>query len=64
MTDKLDAIRDPAKLAASIVQRGELWADCNAAADLLEETRGTLLAKITKEHLDQPAWKGRSPQPG
>ena len=60
MTDKLDAIRDPAKLAASIVQRGELWADCNAAADLLEETRSTLLAKITKEHLDQPAWKAEA----
>ena len=60
MTDKLDAIRDPAKLAQSIVHRGELWCDCNAAADLLEETKGTLLAKITKEHLDHPAWKAEA----
>ena len=60
MTDKLEAIKDPAKLAQSIVQRGELWADCNASADLLEETKGTLLAKIVKEHLDQPAWKAEA----
>jgi len=54
------SIKDPAKLAHSIVQRGEHWCDCNAAADLLEETKGTLLAKITKEHLDQPAWKAEA----
>ena len=60
MTDKLEAIKDPAKLAHSIVQRGELWCDCNAAADLLEETKGTLLAKIMKEHLMSPAWKAEA----
>ena len=60
MTDKLDAIRDPAKLAQSIVARGELWADANHAADLLEETKGTLLSKIMKEHLDLPAWKAET----
>ncbi|CAB4165184.1 hypothetical protein UFOVP833_34 [uncultured Caudovirales phage] len=60
MAEKLDAIRDPAKLAQSIVARGELWADANAAADLLEETKGTLLAKITKEYLDLPAWKAEA----
>lgn len=60
MTDKLDAIRDPARLAQSIVARGELWADANAAADLLEETKSTLLAKLTKEHLDLPAWKAEA----
>jgi hypothetical protein len=53
-------LQDPARLAHGIVQRGELWADCNAAADLLEETKGTLLAKITKEHLDLPAWKAEA----
>jgi hypothetical protein len=57
MTDKLDAIKDPARLAQSIVARGELWADTNAAADVLEETKGTLLSKLLKEHFDQPAWK-------
>ena len=60
MSDKLDAIRDPAKLAQSIVSRGEMWADCNAAADLLEETNKTLLAKIMKEYLDHPAWKAET----
>ncbi len=57
---KLDAIKDPARLAQSIVSRGELWADANHAADLLEETKSTLLAKLTKEHLDQPAWKAEA----
>ena len=60
MSDKLDAIRDPARLAQSIVARGELWCDANAAADLLEETKSTLLAKLTKEHLDLPAWKAEA----
>ncbi len=60
MTDKLEALRDPSKLAQSIVARGELWADANHAADLLEETKGTLLAKIMKEHLAEPAWKAEA----
>lgn len=62
MTDKLvnSHLSDPAKFAQSIVSRGELWADAQAAADLLEETKGTLLAKITKEHFDQPAWKAEA----
>lgn len=57
MSDKLEALRDPAKLAQSIVARGELWADANGAAELLEETKGTLLAKLLKEHFSEPAWK-------
>lgn len=57
MSDKLEALRDPAKLAQSIVARGELWADANGAAELLEETKGTLLAKLLKEHFGEPAWK-------
>lgn len=62
MTDKLanSALGDPARFAQSIVARGEIWADCEAAADLLEETKGTLLAKITKEHLELPAWKAEA----
>jgi len=55
-----DPLRDPARLAASIVSRGELWADANHAADLLEETKGTLLAKLVKEHLHEPAWKAEA----
>lgn len=53
-------LSDPARFAQSIVARGELWSDANAAADLLEETKGTLLAKITKEHLDLPGWKAET----
>lgn len=62
MTEKLanSALTDPAKFAQGIVSRGELWADANAAADLLEETKGTLLGKILKEHLDQPGWKAEA----
>lgn len=61
-TDKLSnsTLNDPARFAQSIVARGEIWADCEHAADLLEETKGTLLAKITKEHLELPAWKAEA----
>lgn len=62
MTDKLSnsVLSDPARFAQSIVGRGEVWADCQAAADLLEETKGTLLAKLVKEHLSEPAWKAEA----
>lgn len=55
-----NALKDPARLAHGIVSRGELWGELNAAASLLEETRGTLLAKLLKEHFDQPAWKAEA----
>ena len=55
-----EAIKHPARLAGSIVSRGEMWGDLNGAANLLEETRGTLLAKLLKEHFDQPAWKAEA----
>jgi hypothetical protein len=57
-------LSDPAKFAQSIVSRGELWADALAAADVLEETKSTLLAKITKEHFDKPAWKAEAEAKG
>ncbi len=62
MSDKLANahLSDPARFAQSIVSRGELWADAQAAADLLEETKGTLLAKIVKEHWELPAWKAEA----
>jgi hypothetical protein len=62
MNDKLvnAHLADPAKFAQAIVNRGELWCDAQAAADLLEETKGTLLAKITKEHWELPAWKAEA----
>ena len=53
MSDSM-AIKHPARLAGSIVSRGEIWADADGAASLLEETKGTLLGKLLKEHFDQP----------
>lgn len=37
---------DPDKIYANILSSGEEWADKQAAADLLEETRKTILAEI------------------
>jgi lambda repressor-like predicted transcriptional regulator len=37
----------PEILAAELTKRGEDWADKNAAADLLEENKKTLLAELT-----------------
>lgn len=54
------AMKDPARLAQGIVSRGELWADADGAASLLEETKGTLLGKLLREHFDQPAWKAEA----
>ena len=40
---------DPDQLRARIVLLGEEWAELNGAADLLEETRKTVLAQLSKE---------------
>ncbi len=53
-------LNDPGRLAQGIVSRGEIWADADGAASLLEETKGTLFAKLVKEHFDQPAWKAEA----
>ena len=53
--DKL--LRDPVALAKRLIETGEAYADADHAASLLEETKGTLLAKLVKEHIEQPAWK-------
>lgn len=60
MTDPLNQIKDPARLAQAIVARGELWAQAQHAADLLEETRATLLGKLLKESFNEPAWKAEA----
>ena len=43
---------DPAKLVERLVQAGEEWADKNAAAELLEETKSTLLATLAVAHIE------------
>lgn len=40
---------DPQALTASVIDAGEEWADEDAAASALEETRKTVLAEITLE---------------
>lgn len=37
---------DPDKIHARLVELGEQWCDANAAADILEETRKSVLAEI------------------
>lgn len=49
--DKL--LRDPVALARRLIETGEAWADAEHAASLLEETKSTLLAKLTKEHMGE-----------
>ena len=62
VSDKLSnsVLADPAKFAQSIVNRGEDWADKNAAADLLEETKSTLLASLIRDNFALPAWKAEA----
>jgi len=43
---------DPNKLAAEVIADGEQWADLDAAASVLEETRKVVLAKRTLEFLE------------
>lgn len=60
MTEPLNQIKNPERLAQAIVARGELWAEAQHAADLLEETRATLLGKLLKENFTEPAWKAEA----
>jgi hypothetical protein len=42
---------DPAKLASELSERGLTWADANAAAEALEETKGSVLAQLASEYI-------------
>ena len=46
--DKL--LKDPVALARRLIETGEAWGDAQHAASLLEETKGSLLAKLMKEY--------------
>ena len=47
---------DPDKIYRQLIECGESWVDTNAAAELLEETRKTVLAELmNKEHGSQNA---------
>lgn len=45
---------EPARIAANLVALGEKWADADAAASLLEETRKSVLAQLVTEAGDMP----------
>lgn len=40
---------DPEKIHTALVQSGESWADAEAAASILEETRKSVMAKLINE---------------
>jgi uncharacterized protein (UPF0261 family) len=42
MIELNDLLKGPARFAQAIVRKGEAWADAEAAAALLEETRKSL----------------------
>ncbi len=43
---------DPNKLTAEVIKVGEEWADQDAAASALEETKKTMLAKLSLEYIE------------
>ena len=47
----MNAPIDPHALAHELSERGLAWADANAAAEALEETKSTVLAEIMAEHI-------------
>lgn len=57
MSDLPDLLKDPARFAQAIVRKGEAWADAEAAAALLEETRKTVLASEMAKQGDMPVSK-------
>lgn len=54
LNDQVNYLRnfDPSALANEVIGLGEEWADLDAAASALEETRKTVLAKRTIEFLE------------
>jgi hypothetical protein len=56
---------DPAKLTDEVVTLGEAWADGDAAASSLEETRKTVLAQLQLEYMLEgvPSKDGDKPKP-
>ncbi len=43
---------DPHRLTTDVIKTGEEWVDQDAAASSLEETKKTLLAKLTLEYIE------------
>ena len=45
--------RDPDKITERLIERGESWADLDAAASALEETRKSVLAERMQDHASE-----------
>lgn len=45
-------LRDPVYIGETIIERGLAWADADAAASLLEETKKPRLSQIMQRHLE------------
>jgi len=60
--DQVNALRnfDPVRLTEEVITNGEDWADLDAAASLLEETRKTVLAKRALEFIEGSLDSGRA----
>jgi hypothetical protein len=57
---------DPNVLADEVIRVGEQWADNDAAASALEETKKTMLARLTLEYLEghsKSGGLGEKPRP-
>lgn len=56
---RIDTI-DPAQLVQKVVEAGESWADAEAAAQSMEDTRKRLLAELTLQYLAVPKPDGKT----
>lgn len=56
---RIDTI-DPAQLVQKVVEAGESWADAEAAAQSMEDTRKRLLAELTLQYLAVPKADGKT----
>jgi hypothetical protein len=57
---------DPQRVTDEVVALGESWAEQDAAASCLEETRKSVLAKVALEYLEgtlRPGLPGEKPKP-
>lgn len=62
--DSLKALIDPEKITREVIDVGENWAGLDASASSLEETKKTLLAKLTLEYKEgsRPGPLGEAPK--
>lgn len=53
----------PETVSSEILRAGEDWADCDAAASSLEESKKSLLARLTIEYMEQGVPSGKAHVP-